>query len=109
MPRAAAVRKRRFDKERTIEGCFQSVRDSISFDKAEERSVAAEPFERGASRSGLYRVDARSRLKLRGDFDLCKHLFLDAGREQMEINKELIGKMLVCYKGPEDPIDEQGC
>ena len=48
-------------------------------------------------------------MKLRGDFDLCKHLFLDAGREQMEINKELIGKMLVCYKGPEDPIDEQGC
>jgi len=43
---------------------------------------------------------------LRGCIDFCKRLFLDTGREQREINKEFIDKMLACYK---DPIGKQGC
>jgi len=94
MPRAAEVGKRRFDKERTIEGYSQSERDSISFDEAEERSAAAEPFERETSRSSSNQLDARRRLQLRGCFDSCKRLFLDTGGEQMEIDKELIDACL---------------
>jgi hypothetical protein len=81
MPRAVAVEKKSFDEEATIEGFSQNVRDLISVNEAEQQRVAVKPFERGTSRSGSYRLDAQSRLRLRGCIDLCEGLFLETGRE----------------------------
>jgi hypothetical protein len=75
------VGKKSFGKESTIEGFFQNVRDLTSLNEAKERSVAAEPFETGTSRSGSNQPDARSQLQLRGCFELCNPLFFDGGGE----------------------------
>jgi hypothetical protein len=42
MPRAVAVGKKSFDLESMIDGFLQNVRDLISLNEAEERSVAAD-------------------------------------------------------------------
>ena len=39
---------------------------------------------------------------------MCRCSFLDNREERMEIDKELIDKLLADYKGPEDLIGEQG-
>ena len=85
------------------------MRGLTSVDRAEERSIAADQFEREASRSRLYRVDAKSRLKLRWCSDLYQRLLLDIGKEQMEINKQPIDKMGAWSNGPDYAIGEHGC
>ena len=54
------------------------------------------------------RVSRRASIRLPVRGGKGQRMFLDTGGEQMELDKELIDKLLAAYKGSEDLIGEQG-